>query len=278
MKEISRGTLFIVPTPIGNLRDITLRALEILGSVDLIACEDTRHTIKLLNHYGIKKPLMSYERFSESRKLNHLLDRLENGESIALVSDGGTPLISDPGARLVAEARTHGISVTALPGACAFVTALSASGLDGAFRFIGFFPRKESEAVSEILRIKNSGEAAVFYESPRRLVSTLRRLSEHMGDTQVFIARELTKLHEECFSGCINDAIARFCNIEPKGEITVIITGCKDGPEDLPDINVKLEELLDQGYSKRDIAKTLHDLYMIPRNDIYAMLIKRGRS
>jgi 16S rRNA (cytidine1402-2'-O)-methyltransferase len=275
LNSIEKGTLFIVPTPIGNLNDITLRALETLSMVDLIACEDTRHTLKLLNHFEIKKPLLSYEKFSESRKLKTLIEKLEYGENIALVSDGGTPLISDPGARLVIEARNSGITVIALPGACAFITALSASGFNGKFRFIGFFPRKEKQALSEIAKMKNPDEITVFYESPKRLVSTLERIREHLGDVQTCVARELTKIHEEYVTGSITEALSRFKNKEPKGEITVIIMGCADDKEELPDIAVKAEELLENGYSKRDAAKILHDLYKRPKNEIYGMLLKK---
>ncbi len=276
LEPSGKGTLFIVPTPIGNLKDITLRALEILSSVDLIACEDTRHTLKLLTHYGIKKPLMSYEKFSEGRKLNHLIEKLENGENIALVSDGGTPLISDPGTRLVIEARNSGINIVALPGACAFITALSAYGFDYKFRFIGFFPRKESEALSEIKKIKNSYETTVFYESPRRLITTLERIREHLGDAQVCVARELTKIHEEYAAGSLDEVLARFKENVPKGEITVIIRVCTDSHEGMPDIKLKAKSLLEQGLSKRDTARMLHDLYKRPKNEIYKMLLHKS--
>ena len=136
------STLYVVPTPIGNLKDITLRALEVLGSVDIIACEDTRHTLKLLNHYGIKKSLISYEKFSEARKTDKIIAHLEAGRNIALVSDAGTPLVSDPGSNLITLARSKGFRVEALPGASAVITAVSASGFSGPFRFIGFFPRQ----------------------------------------------------------------------------------------------------------------------------------------
>jgi 16S rRNA (cytidine1402-2'-O)-methyltransferase len=273
LKSTGKGTLFIVPTPIGNLKDITLRALETLSEVDLIACEDTRHTVKLLNHYEIKKPLLSYEKFSESRKLNYLIEKLKYGENIALVSDGGTPLISDPGARLVIEARNNGINVIALPGACAFITALSASGFNGKFRFIGFFPRKQGQALSEIAKMKNSDEITAFYESPKRLISTLERIREHLDNAETCVARELTKIHEEYFIGSISECISRFKDKEPKGEITVIIRGCTDDQGEMPHITIKAEELLENGYSKRDAAKILHDLYKRPKNEIYVMLL-----
>ena len=273
LESTGKGTLFIVPTPIGNLKDITLRALETLSMVDLIACEDTRHTIKLLNHYEIKKPLMSYEKFSESRKLNYLIEKLVSGDDIALVSDGGTPLISDPGARLVAEARKGGINVIALPGACALITAFSASGFEGKFRFIGFFPRKQAEALSEILKMKNSDEATVFYESPKRLVSTLERIREHLGDAETCVARELTKIHEEYINGSISEILDRLKNNAPKGEIVVLMKGCHDGQGEMPNITIKASELLENGYSKRDAAKILHDLYKRPKNEIYGMLL-----
>jgi|WetSurMetagenome_2_1015567.scaffolds.fasta_scaffold257229_2 16S rRNA (cytidine1402-2'-O)-methyltransferase len=274
-ESTDKGTLFIVPTPIGNLKDITLRALEILSMVDLIACEDTRHTLKLLTHYGIKKPLVSYEKFSEKKKLIHLIGKLESGENIALVSDGGTPLISDPGTRLVIEARNSGINIVALPGACAFITALSAYGFDYKFRFIGFFPRKEAEALSEIAKIKSSNETTVFYESPRRLVSTLEHIREHLGDVQACVARELTKIHEEYVSGSLEEVLSRFKDGEPRGEMTVIIRECMDHHEDMPDIGLKAKSLLEEGLSKRDAARMLHDLYKRPKNEIYKMLLDK---
>ncbi|HEY9162920.1 MAG TPA: 16S rRNA (cytidine(1402)-2'-O)-methyltransferase [Desulfomonilia bacterium] len=275
LESKGKGTLFIVPTPIGNLKDITLRALEILSEVELIACEDTRHTLKLLTHYGIKKPLVSYEKFSEKKKLVHLIEKLESGENIALVSDGGTPLISDPGTMLVIEARNRGINVVALPGACAFITALSAYGFDYKFRFIGFFPRKQSEALSELAKMKSSNETTVFYESPRRLLTTLELIRKHLEDVQVCIARELTKVHEEYAAGRLEEVISRFKDNEPKGEITVIIRGSRDDKKVMPDIRMKAEELLDNGYSKRDAAKMLHELYDRPRKEIYEMLIDK---
>ncbi len=275
-KATEKGTLFIIPTPIGNLKDITLRALEILSEVDLIACEDTRHTLKLLTHYGIKKPLVSYEKFSEKRKLFHLIEKLEKGENIALVSDGGTPLISDPGTRLVIEARNSGINIVALPGACAFITALSAYGFEHKFRFIGFFPRKQSESLSELAKIKSSNETTVFYESPRRLLATLERIREYLDDAQVCVARELTKIHEEYVAGGIEEVLARFKVNEPKGEITVIVRGGLDNQEDMPDIKLKAKSLLEEGLSKRDAARILHDLYKRPKNEIYKMLLHKS--
>jgi 16S rRNA (cytidine1402-2'-O)-methyltransferase len=272
--DLNAGKLFIVPTPIGNLRDITLRALEILSQVDLIACEDTRHTIKLLNHYDIRKPLISYEKFSEGRKLNQLIEKLEGGDSVALVSDGGTPLISDPGARLVSEARVRGIDVVALPGACAFITAVSGSGLDGPLRFIGFFPRRHGDADREISIIKNSSDITAFYESPRRIVSTLALFKDRIPDSMILIARELTKLHEEYLTGNPAELLARFQDCEPKGEFTVIVKASPAKSEALPDIRLKARELLSGGCSKRDAARILQDLYGMPKKDIYTMLIE----
>ncbi|HVN72357.1 MAG TPA: 16S rRNA (cytidine(1402)-2'-O)-methyltransferase, partial [Desulfomonilia bacterium] len=177
---MDKSTLYLVPTPIGNLRDITLRAIDILGYVDLIVCEDTRHTRKLLSHLHISKPLISSERFSEARSIEPLIEQLDSGKSIALVSDAGTPAISDPGSRLIAQAHARGIRVEALPGPCALITAFSASGFEAPFRFIGFLPRLNNEREIEFVRMSATGDATIFYESPRRLLTTLRRIMKQM--------------------------------------------------------------------------------------------------
>lgn len=273
---MNTAALFIVPTPIGNLRDITLRAIDVLSDVDVIVCEDTRHTLKLLNHYGIKKPLRSSEKFSESRKAADILNLLQQGKQVALVSDAGTPLISDPGAVIVAQARQAGFRVEALPGACAFTTALSASGFSGTVRFIGFFPRTKQLIDREIMRMRLSAEITAFYESPKRIVTTLRALHGALGDREVCLAREITKMHEEYCVGPVGAILDRFVEPAVRGEITVIVQG-QDTPEEIrPDTDQLMERargLLRQGYSRKDILKLLIEETGRPRNELYALLI-----
>ncbi|MBN2297757.1 MAG: 16S rRNA (cytidine(1402)-2'-O)-methyltransferase, partial [Deltaproteobacteria bacterium] len=198
---MAEPTLYIVPTPIGNLRDITLRALDILKQVDLIACEDTRHTLKLLSHFGISKRLVSYEKFSEVKRAAYLIEQLESGKSIALVSDAGTPMVSDPGCVMIAKVRDRGIRIEALPGPSAIIAAQSASGFDGPFRFIGFFPRNKGSIKLELSRIKVSRENTIFFESPRRIEKTLASINEVLADRVICLAREISKIHEEYIVG-----------------------------------------------------------------------------
>lgn len=274
--HMNTATLFIVPTPIGNLRDMTLRAIDVLSAVDIIVCEDTRHTLKLLNHYGIKKPLLSSEKFSEARKAKGILDLLRQGKQVALVSDAGTPLISDPGALVVKQARQAGFPVEALPGACAFVTALSASGFSGPVRFIGFFPRTKQLIDRELMRMRMSSEITIFYESPKRIATTLSALQDALGDRMICLAREITKVHEEYCIGPTRTILERFREPGVRGEITVIVQGQEASPEIRPDKDHLLERargLLQQGYSRKDILQILIEETGRPRNELYALLI-----
>jgi len=270
-----KATLYIVPTPIGNLGDITLRALEVLGSVDLIVCEDTRHTIKLLNHYGIKKTLISYERFSEAKRLRSIMEQLEAGRNIALVSDAGTPAVSDPGSSLIRNVRESGFGVTALPGASALVTALSASGFEGGFRFIGFFPRKEGMINKELLRIKASKETVAFYESPRRIKKTLWYMLKNLGDREVFLAREISKKYEQYINGTSGYILERLQGMDRIGELTVLVKGSTSTDTiDESHILERARFLLESGYSKKDILQVLVEESGLARNRIYQLLVK----
>lgn len=224
------GKLYLVATPLGNLEDITQRALRILAEVDLIAAEDTRHTLKLLNHFGIKRRTLSYHRHNERERSKEIIEMLLSGLNVALVSDAGMPGISDPGNFLVAEAIKQGVKVIPIPGASAVVTALAASGLaTNSFWFQGFLPRKakeRTEILTELAKIKGT---LVFYEAPHRLTATLKSLLQVLGDRNTVIARELTKIHEEFIRGRLSEVIAHFENQSPKGEITILIEGATIG-------------------------------------------------
>ncbi len=218
--------LYLVATPIGNLRDITLRALDILKEVDLIACEDTRQTQKLLNHYEIKKPLLSFHEHSSKGKLQEIIRTLKEGKSIALVSDSGTPLISDPGFPLVREAIHSGIRIEALPGPSAVVTALAASGLPThRYSFFGFLPPKSAARKKRITEISEREDTLVFYESPFRILQALKDLQEILGDRECVVARELTKKFEEVSRGFISALIEKFSKGKILGEFVILVAG-----------------------------------------------------
>jgi 16S rRNA (cytidine1402-2'-O)-methyltransferase len=276
-QDMSSTTLFLVPTPIGNLGDITLRALDVLKSVDIIACEDTRHTRKLLTAYRIHKPLISYQKFSETKKVSRILELLATGKNIALVSDAGTPLISDPGSILISQARDMGIRIESLPGPCAAITALSASGFEGPFRFIGFFPRQKSLAQREIAKMSLTSDHTVFYESPHRIVDTLELLGMNMEDRIVCLAREISKIHEEYIIGTVREVIERLKDKKVIGEVTVIVQGSpQEGAIDETTIKERASNLIRSGYSKKDILRVLSEETGMGRNRIYDILLKMG--
>jgi 16S rRNA (cytidine1402-2'-O)-methyltransferase len=227
------GTLYLVGTPIGNMEDITLRALRILKEVDLIACEDTRHTVQLLDHYGIAKMTVSYHEHNELTRAAELIVHLEQGDNIAMVSDAGMPGVSDPGYRLIALAVRHHIRVVPVPGASAFLSALVASGLPtDSFRFSGFLPSKQGARRTLLEAIRNSPRTQIFYEAPHRIVEALEDVVELLGpDRHVVVAREVTKLHEEFLRGRAEDLLATLKKRgDVKGEITLLI-GKAGGPE-----------------------------------------------
>ena len=271
---MEKSTLYIVPTPIGNLRDITLRALDVLQNVDIILCEDTRHTIKLLNHYGIKKPLVSYEKHSEAKKVGRIIGELESGKNIALVSDAGTPLVSDPGSRVITCAREKGIRIEALPGPSAIITALSASGFAGHFRFIGFFPRLKKDRDPELLRMNFTRDNTVFFESPHRILKTLTFMDQALKTRQICLARELSKMHEEYIVGSAIELYEKLEQLDSIGEITVIVRG-SDKSDDIDEslVRTRAQELLESGYSKKDVLAVLSQETGLRRNTIYDLLL-----
>ncbi|MFY0567194.1 16S rRNA (cytidine(1402)-2'-O)-methyltransferase [Archangium lansingense] len=220
------GTLYLVATPIGNLGDISTRALETLRAVSFVACEDTRHSRVLLEHFGISADTVSLPAFAEGQRAGRILDRLEAGEDCALVTDAGSPGISDPGEKLVAEAIERGVKVVPVPGPTALVAALSASGLPtGRFHFLGFLPRKGPERQAMLEEVAPLSATVGIYESPRRLAETLTDLKDALGDRRAVVARELTKVHEEFVRGTLSALAERYAAEEPRGEVVVLVEG-----------------------------------------------------
>ncbi len=268
------ATLFIVPTPIGNLGDITIRALDVLAKVDVIACEDTRHTLKLLNHYGIKKRLLSYQKFSEAQKTRTILQALEDGQNMALMSDSGMPCISDPGAILVERVRQAGFRIEVLPGPSAVVTAVAAAGVAGAFRFLGFFPRNATIARNELMRMRVATDATVFYEAPRRLTRTLDLLRTWLADRPICVAREMTKIYEEYITGTSAEVLSRVEALPAIGEVTVVVHPAPALPqEDTALIAQRARVLRAAGGSRRDVLKVLMEESGASRNELYSLLL-----
>ena len=220
------GKLFVVPTPVGNLEDMTFRAIRTLKEVDLILAEDTRTSSVLLKHFEIKKPMISHHKFNEHRTVESVVNRLKAGENIALISDAGTPGISDPGFLVVRECARNGIEVQCLPGATAFVPALVSSGLpNDRFCFEGFLPQKKGR-MTRLLSLQEEFRTMIFYESPYRLVKTLMQFQEYFGaERQVSVCREISKMHEECVRGSLSEVIEHFKANEPRGEIVVVLSG-----------------------------------------------------
>jgi 16S rRNA (cytidine1402-2'-O)-methyltransferase len=266
--EIARPALYLVATPIGNLEDITLRALRVLKQVDLIACEDTRQTQKLLNHYGIARPTVSYHEHNEMTRAAELVKDAEEGRAIALVSDAGMPGISDPGFRLITLAIRHHLPVIPIPGPAAFLAALVASGLaTDSFRFSGFLPAKSGPRRKALEEIRNSPRTQVFYEAPHRLEETLRDVVDVLGPGRhVVIAREVTKLHEEFLRGRAQEVLDSLATRDIKGEITLLIGKAEPGTEAAApgkkSARAKLEEIirqenLDEKTALKRLAKEL---------------------
>ena len=226
---MSSGKLYLVPTPIGNLKDITLRALEVLQSVDIVAAEDTRQSIKLLNHFNIKKSLISYHQHNELGKSENLITKLKEGKNIALVSDAGTPGISDPGSIIVLKCIAENINFEVLTGATAVTTALVYSGMDTTkFIFRGFLPRENKDRKPVIEELKNRKETLIFYEAPHRLRETLSFLKDNLGNRKISICRELTKLHEEILRFTLEEALIYYSEKNVKGEFVVVVEGKRE--------------------------------------------------
>jgi len=278
------GKLFLCPTPIGNLEDITLRVISTLKSADVIAAEDTRHTQKLLNHFEIKTPLTSYHEHNKRDKGAILLGKLQRGESVALVSDAGTPAISDPGEDLVRLCIENDIEVVPLPGATAVTTALTASGLPTArFTFEGFLTTNKKQRRLHLESVKSDPRTLIFYEAPHKLKSTLADMLEHFGDRRIVLARELTKKFEEFERTTISAAIEKYAKLAPRGEFVLVVEGANEqntrqaSPATLftkEGIKTELQTLIAQGLSGNDAAKQLAKQYNLPKREIYAIYLK----
>lgn len=271
------GTLYVVATPIGNLEDMTFRAVRILQTVDFIAAEDTRHTGKLLQHFQIATPQISYHEHNSSQRIPELLGLLSQGKAIALVTDAGMPLISDPGYELVKACAQSEISIVPIPGASAVITALSAAGLPtDKFVFEGFLPAKSKERRTHLSIIQTETRTIILYESPHRLRDTLQDLGDVFGkERQIVLARELTKMHEEFWRGTIGEAIALYASREPQGEFTLVVAGAKLEKPQLSEAAIKteLQNLLSQGLSRSEASRQLAQQTSLPRRQIYQIAL-----
>ena len=271
-----KGKLYIVATPIGNLDDITLRAIKVLNQVDLIAAEDTRHTLKLLNHLKINKPLMSYYKEVEKSKSDIIIQKLNEGKNVAVVSDAGTPGISDPGEEVIRKAIDNEVPIIPIPGACAAINSLICSGLSTKeFSFIGFLPVKSGEKIKKLNEIKDETRTLIFYEAPHKILNTLETMKEILGDRKISIGREITKVHEEFIRGTISEVLM---NIPERGEMVIIVEGADKKEEAKELLNkLSLEEHYkfyeDKGYEKKEIIKFIAKDRKVNKNEIYKHFI-----
>jgi 16S rRNA (cytidine1402-2'-O)-methyltransferase len=276
-------SLYLVSTPIGNLEDITLRALRVLKEVDLIACEDTRRTRRLLDHFGISKPVISYHEHNELRRAAELSERLSRGESIALVTDAGTPGISDPAYRIVVAAIERGVTITPVPGATAIIAGLVASGLPtDSFLFAGFLPHKKKARRGRLDELKPERATLVFYEAPHRIRESLLDVLEILGDRQAAVARELTKLYEQFIRGAVSEIIAHFEANEPRGEMTLVIAGNREDnliTVESVSISEEVERLArERGLSRSDAIKQAARARGLSKREAYQLLLDEKES
>ena len=278
MENQKKGNLYIIATPIGNLEDITLRAIRILKEVDLIAAEDTRHTLKLLNHLEISKSLISYHRHNEEIRTEELIKELKTGKNIGLVSDAGTPGICDPGEEIIKKCIEESIKVVPIPGACAMINALITSGISTKeFIFLGFLPLNKKSRKEKLEEIKNANKTIILYEAPHKLKNTLNDLSDILQSREVVLARELTKIHEEYIRGTVKELMEKTDNL--KGEMILIIEkNNKDNEEELNSLNnLTLEEHYNfyekRGLNKKEIIKKIAKDRNVSKNEIYQYFI-----
>jgi 16S rRNA (cytidine1402-2'-O)-methyltransferase len=266
-----KGTLYIVSTPIGNLEDITLRALKILKEVDIIAAEDTRHSIKLLTHYGISKPLISYWGEKEKVKSTEILERLHSGQSVALISDAGTPGISDPGAVLIRKALEEDIDVISVPGATALIAALSISGLStDEFTFIGFLPGKKVQRKKVLKDLSYEPRTLVFYEAPHRILETLSDMEEIFGQRKAAVVKEISKIYEEVFKGSISEVFRTLEKTTIAGEYVIIIEGrAEEVRLTTDDALMEVNTLIKKGLRRKEAVKKVAEAYGLSKRELY---------
>lgn len=275
------GTLYVVGTPIGNLNDLSPRALETLETVDFIAAEDTRVTLKLLNRFDIKKPMVSYHEHNRFEKGDSIVARIANGENCALVTDAGMPAISDPGEELVLQCHLANIPVVSVPGPSALITALALSGMpSGRFTFEGFLSMNKKSRKDHLEEVKNETRTMIFYEAPHKLLSTLKDMLAVFGDREIALVRELTKIHEEVIRTTFTDAIAKYEETAPKGEFVMIVRGCEHTEPStaqytLDDAAAIAADFIKNGELPTKAAKSAAQLTGFKKNDIYAKLVKR---
>ena len=279
-----QGRLYLCATPIGNLEDMTFRAVRVLREVDLIAAEDTRNSIKLLNHFEIKTPMTSYHEYNKIEKAHYLIARMQEGKNVALITDAGTPGISDPGEDLVRLAYEAGIEVTSLPGACACITALTLSGLPTRrFCFEAFLPADKKERQEILEELKTETRTIILYEAPHRLIKTLKDLLIALGDRRITLCRELTKRHETAFATTLQGALEFYETQEPKGECVIVMEGRsrKQMQEEKQQVWAQMELsqhmdlYLNQGMDQKEAMKAVAKDRGIGKRDIYRMLLKR---
>ena len=277
------GQLYLCATPIGNLEDITMRVLRVLKEVDVIAAEDTRNSIKLLNHFEIKTPMTSYHEYNKYDKAAYLVNRMLAGENVALITDAGTPGISDPGEELVKQCHAAGVTVTSLPGACACVTALTLSNQSTRrFCFEAFLPADKKERAAILEQLKRETRTIVMYEAPHHLRKNLQELLDALGNRSITICRELTKKHETVFVTTLEEAIAHYTEVEPKGECVIVIEGvsfeslAKEEQKQWEQMSVPehMEYYLQQGMSQKDAMKQVAKDRGVGKRDIYQVLLK----
>ena len=276
------GTLYLVATPIGNLGDLSPRAAETLAAADFVAAEDTRVSLKLLNHFNIKKPLVSYHEHNQAISGPAILNRLLSGETCALVTDAGTPAVSDPGEGLVALCAENGVEVLAIPGCCAAVSALAVSGLPtGRFVFEGFLPANRGERRERLAELAGEERTMILYEAPHRLRATLADLAEAFGERRVTLCRELTKLHEETRRTTLSEALARYTENDPKGEFVLVLAG-RERPAERA---VTLEEGVDMVLSRREKGERMKDAVRqvasdtgLGRNELYQAALRAAQE
>ena len=273
------GMLYLVPTPIGNLGDFSIRCRETLEAADFIAAEDTRVSLKLLNHLGIKKSLVSYYEHNKAFKGDKIVERILNGETCALVSDAGSPAISDPGEDLVKQCAAAGITVCAIPGPCAAITALSISGqATGRFCFEGFLSTSKKSRREHLESLRSEQRTMIFYEAPHKLLSTLEDLAEAFGaDRSISLCRELTKLHEEVVRTTLGEAVARYTENPPKGEFVLIVAGAEPAAKEVPtetDAAARVAQLIEEGLSRKDAVKQTAKELGLPKNVVYDIALK----
>ncbi|MEQ8202007.1 MAG: 16S rRNA (cytidine(1402)-2'-O)-methyltransferase, partial [Syntrophomonadaceae bacterium] len=272
-----KGKIYVCGTPIGNLEDVSIRLLKTLRKVDLIACEDTRHTIKLLNRYKIKNKLVSYHEFSRPGKTSYLLEQLARGLSVALVSDAGMPAISDPGNDLVRRATEAGFEVEVIPGPSACTAALAIAGIDSSsFIFAGFLPAKPGKRRETLTSFKGESRTVILYEAPHRLVATLADMATVLGEKRpIIVARELTKLHQEVQRGTVKEVLCYYQQNQPRGEICLLLPAPEDEDliVDMEAVMRETQELIRGGMEKKQAFKLKASQYNIPKSTIYARFI-----